>query len=160
MIQVRPVTSADASAWLAMRHALWPDGSESHCAEIAQFLAGKLSTPLAVLIAHDDAGKSLGFVELSIRTYAEHCVTDRVAYLEGWYVVPEARRQGVGRALVAAAERWGFAQGCREFGSDAEIDNASSAAAHRALGFEETAQIRCFRKQLGDASFRSQLPGA
>jgi len=33
-------------------------------------------------------------------------------------------------------------------GSDALIDNETSAAAHRALGFVETVQIRCFRKSL------------
>jgi aminoglycoside 6'-N-acetyltransferase I len=69
-----------------------------------------------------------------------------VAYLEGWYVVPEARRRGVGRALVESAEDWGRAQGCTEFASDALLDNDVSAAAHRALGFAETVQIRCFRK--------------
>ena len=49
---------------------------------------------------------------------------------------------------AGVAERWAFAQGCAEFGSDALIDNETSAAAHRALGFVETAQIRCFRKVL------------
>ena len=77
-------------------------------------------------------------------------MTDRVAYLEGWYVVPAARRQGVGAALVRAAEDWARSQGCTEFASDALIDNAVSAAAHRALGFQETVQIRCFRKLLKD----------
>ncbi|MEX2157197.1 MAG: GNAT family N-acetyltransferase [Gemmatimonadales bacterium] len=110
--------------------------------------AGELRMPLAVLLALDDAGKQLGFAELSIRAYAEDCVTDKVAYLEGWYVVPEARRRGVGRALVAAAEEWARGQGCTEFASDALLDNAPSAAAHRALGFVETVQIRCFRKVL------------
>ena len=94
------------------------------------------------------AVQSIKLAELSIRNYAEDCVTDRVAYLEGWYVVPGARRQGVGRALIAAAEQWGRGQGCTEFASDAVIDNEISAAAHRALGFTETAQIRCFKKQL------------
>ncbi|HVH66678.1 MAG TPA: aminoglycoside 6'-N-acetyltransferase [Gemmatimonadales bacterium] len=149
MIQVRPATQDDSQEWLRMRQALWPEyASRWHAQEIEQFFAGKLAMPLAVLIAHDDSGTPLGFAELSIRNYAEDCVTDRVAYLEGWYVVPEARLRGVGRALVSAAERWGLGQGCTEFGSDALIENTTSAAAHRALGFEETAQIRCFRKQL------------
>jgi aminoglycoside 6'-N-acetyltransferase I len=132
-----------------MREALWPDhGGAWHADEIRQFFAGKLAMPLAVLIAVDDSQKPIGFAELSIRNYAEDCVTDRVAYLEGWYVIPEARRRGAGRALVAAAEGWAVEQGCTEFGSDALIDNELSAAAHRALGFQETVQIRCFRKQL------------
>ena len=146
---IRAVTPADADAWLRMRCDLWPDGSVAeHGAEIERFLAAELSQPLAVLVAVNAAGDVLGFVELSIRPYAEDCVSDRVAYLEGWYVVPAARRQGVGRALVAAAEDWGRAQGCTEFASDTLLDNAVSAAAHKALGFEETVQLRCFRKDL------------
>lgn len=134
-----------------MREALWPaDAGEpsDHPDEIARFFAGALHEPLAVLIAEDGSGRALGFAELSIRNYAEGCVTNRVAYLEGWYVEPHARRRGVGAALVRAAEDWGRAQGCTEFASDALIDNEISAAAHEALGFDETARIRCFRKDL------------
>lgn len=149
MIRVRSVTLADAAAWLEMREALWPeDNHSSHAAEIDRYFAGQLREPLAVLMAVDERNVPLGFAELSIRNYAEDCVTDRVGYLEGWYVVPQARRRGIGRALVAAAEEWARQQGCTEFGSDALIDNQVSAAAHRALGFAETVQIRCFRKDL------------
>lgn len=138
-----------------MRRALWPEGSEAeHREEIGRFFAGRLHDPLQVLLAVGTSGEAVGFAELSIRPYAEDCVTDRVAYLEGWYVVPGARRQGVGRALVVAAEAWGKAQGCAEFASDALLDNEISAAAHRALGFSETVQIRCFRKVIDP----SQLP--
>ena len=132
-----------------MRRALWPeDGPGTHADEIDRYLARALHNPLEVLIAFDERQRAVGFAELSIRDYAEDCVTDRVAYLEGWYVVPESRRQGVGRALVAAAEDWARAQGCSEFASDALLDNQTSAEAHRALGFEETVRIRCFRKTL------------
>ncbi len=149
MIQVRSAKPDDASDWLRMREALWPeDRAGTHAGEIEQFFAGALNMPLEVLLAADEANHVVGFAELSIRNYAEDCVTDRVAYLEGWYVAPEWRRRGVGKALVEAAEAWARAQGCTEFGSDALLDNATSAAAHKALGFEETVQIRCFRKQL------------
>jgi len=146
---IRSATPADAVAWVRMRCALWPEGSEAeHRDEVTRFFGGQLQMPLQALLAVDPEGEIVGFVELSIRTYAEDCVTDRVAYLEGWYVVPEARRRGVGGALVRAAEAWGRSQGCTEFASDALIDNDISAAAHRALGFHETVQIRCFRKAL------------
>ena len=148
MIHVRPVRSSDEAAWLRMRLALWPDESDSHAREIAQFLGGTLTNPRAVLVAHDERGTLLGFVELSIRTYVDGCDTDHVAYLEGWYVEPDHRRRGVGRALVAAAENWGRAQGSREFGSDALLHNEVSTAAHLALGFQETEQLRYFRKVL------------
>lgn len=148
-IHVRPAIPADAGAWLRMRCALWPEGSESeHRDEIEEFFAGRLCQPLATLVALAPSGDAVGFAELSIRSYAEDCVTDHVAYLEGWYVAPDARRKGVGGALVRAAEEWARAQGCTEFASDALIDNDVSAAAHRALGFQETVQIRCFRKDI------------
>lgn len=132
-----------------MRVALWPEDSyQGHRREVDQFFDGRARTPLEVLLAIDESGSAVGFVELNIRAYAEDCVSDRVAYLEGWYVVPEARRHGVGRALVAAAEDWARSRQCTEFGSDAVLDNHISAAAHLALGFEETAQIRCFKKAL------------
>ena len=52
-----------------------------------------------VLFAEDGDARPTGFVELSLRAYAEGCQSDNVAYVEGWYVVPEARGSGVGRAL-------------------------------------------------------------
>jgi aminoglycoside 6'-N-acetyltransferase I len=148
MIHVRSAVEADGPAWLAMREALWPDETGAHAREVHDYFAGLLKMPLEVLLALDDAGLAVGFAELSIRPYAEDCETDRVAYLEGWYVVPGARRQGAGRALIEAAEQWAMAQKCTEFGSDALLDNEVSAVAHRALGFEETVQIRCFKKDL------------
>ena len=149
MIHIRAATADDAPPWIRMRKALWPEGAgDSHAREVEQFFGGELHMPLEVLLALDDSGAAVGFVELSIRAYAEDCVTDRVAYLEGWYVEPQARRQGVGGALIAAAEAWAKAQGCTEFASDALLDNEVSAAAHRALGFDETVLLRCFRKGL------------
>lgn len=149
MISVRAVHPGDAAAWLELRRALWPEGSEAeHREDIARFFAGEAAEPLAVLLAEDGAVQPVGFAELSIRACAEGCDSDRVAYLEGWFVVPGARRRGVGRALIAAAERWGRGQGCREFASDAEADNEISVAAHGSLGFSEVGLVRCFRKDL------------
>lgn len=148
-MRVVPAEPRDAAEWARMRHALWPDGSaESHAEEVAQFFDGTLRMPLAALVALDDAGRPVGFAELFIRNCADECTTDRVAYLEGWYVEPHARRHGVGRALIQASEAWARAQGCTEFGSDALIDNELSAVAHRALGFRETGQLRTFLKRL------------
>ena len=99
-------------------------------------------------MAFDDGGSAIGFAELSIRPFAEGCYSGKVAYLEGWYVMPEARRQGIGRALVHAAEQWGRDAGCCEFASDTEIANAVSTKVHRALGFVEVSRNVCFRKEL------------
>jgi RimJ/RimL family protein N-acetyltransferase len=155
-VRIRPAGIADVEAWSAMRAALWPEASPAeHLAEARRFFAepreGPGTMPEAVLVAETSGPgpRLVGFAEVSRRLYAEGCETSPVGFLEGWYVAPEARRRGVGRALVAAAERWAEALGCREFASDALADNETSARAHHALGFEEVEVIRCFRKGLG-----------
>lgn len=145
---VRPVVSTDAGAWLQLRRQLWPEGAEAeHRDEIAAYLAGTTREPAAVLVA-EHGGVLAGFAELSIRPYAEGCVSGRVCFLEGWFVSPERRRQGLGRALVRASESWGRAQGCTEFASDTLPDNHGSIAAHAAIGFENVGMVVCFRKAL------------
>jgi aminoglycoside 6'-N-acetyltransferase I len=59
-----------------------------------------------------------------------------VGFLEGWFVVEDRRRAGVGAALVAAAEAWARAQGCHEMASDTWLDDRGAEAAHVALGYE------------------------
>ena len=160
---IRPAELRDAAAWAALRAALWPDLSEEkHLSEISEFFATRRSgpgvMPEAVFVAATSEGDSAltGFVEVSRRLYAEGCDTSPVGFLEGWYVVPEHRRTGVGGALVRAAEAWAHHQGCREFASDALADNVVSASAHLALGFEEVEVIRCFRKSLGSGGASSR----
>lgn len=145
---IRPVQPADADQWLELRRQLWPDSpAEEHRAEIDEYITGRALEPAAVLVA-EDAGRLIGFVELSIRAFAEGCVSNRVAYLEGWYVLSSHRRRGVGRALVAACEEWGRREGCSEFASDTSPANAQSISAHAALGFVNLGPVICFRKNI------------
>jgi aminoglycoside 6'-N-acetyltransferase I len=147
-MKIEAATPDDRDVWLRMRGQLWPDSRATHPCDIERFFLGQTRDPLAALIAKDETGCALGFAELSIRSYAEGCTTDNVAFLEGWFVVPEARGRGVGRGLVAACEQWARSQGCSEFASDAQPDNATSIAAHFALGFNDEGLVRCFSKKL------------
>jgi aminoglycoside 6'-N-acetyltransferase I len=137
-----------------MRTALWPEGSlGEHSREVAHLLEVGPTDRGATLVAETPDGELAGFVELSVRNYAEDCETDRVGYCEGWYVKAEHRRRGVGRALMAAGVAWARARGCTEFASDALLDNELSHAAHAALGFIETGRIVCFKlSEEGEAS--------
>ena len=147
--RVRQARPADAQDWAMLRQALWPaESPDELAAEARRFFVDGDALLEAVLLAEAKDGTLLGFAELSLRPYAEDCRTSPVAFLEGWYVIPAARRHGVGRALVSAAEQWARDRGCHEFASDTELDNSMSTAAHRALGFEDAGAIRCFRKDL------------
>jgi GNAT superfamily N-acetyltransferase len=157
MPQIRLVRQDDQPEWLRMRALLWPDGpAEEHAQEITGFfraLASGQSEPflaVATFVAVRPACGLCGFLEASIRPYVEDCTTWPVGYVEGWFVDADVRRQGIGRRLIAAAEQWATAQGCREMASDALIDNWVSLAAHKALGFEESSRAIHFRKWLID----------
>ena len=147
-MQTRPMVPADRAQWLAMRNALWPGDAEEHAAAIDAFFAGRAAFLDAAFLCEADA-VPVGFVELRIRSYAEDSDNTRVPYVEGWYVDPAYRRRNVGASLMARAERWAQELGYDELGSDCEIDNATSIAAHNALGFEETTRLVCFLKRLG-----------
>ncbi|HEX8789615.1 MAG TPA: GNAT family N-acetyltransferase [Polyangiaceae bacterium] len=131
--------------------ALWPDGPfAEHEAEATAILSGSppSTLPLVVLVAELD-GAVVGFVEVGLRSHADGCDAERaVGFIEGWYVEPEHRRRGVGRALVQAAEAWARSRGCREMGSDALVDNDASLLAHEALGFEVVDRCVHFKKRL------------
>ncbi len=104
---------------------------------------------VAVWIAERPSGGLCGFLEASIRPYAEVSEAQPVGYIEGWYVDPDVRRHGVGRALVVAAEEWVRSLGCRQMASDAEIENGVSIEAHVAIGYREVGRVVHFSKDLG-----------
>lgn len=117
-ITVRNVAPSDAATWEAMRTELWPDGATDHATEIAMFFAGTLTEPVAVLVAQNLAGVIVGFVELSIRVNVADLASKRVGYVEGLYVSPNFRHNGIGRKLLQASRIWTRRQKCTAFASD------------------------------------------
>jgi len=138
-------TAADREAWATLRRALWPDADNS---DIARML--KEPARFAAFIARGTIGGAIGFAEASLRhDYVNGCDTSPVGFLEGIYVVPLFRRQGVATSLVRAVERWTIAQGASELASDALINNVDGHRMHAALGFQETERVVGFRKRIG-----------
>jgi aminoglycoside 6'-N-acetyltransferase I len=148
-VRLRPLELRDRRAWADMRAALWPEEDAAELAhETVKHFAG-VKAAEEVWVSEEVTGRLLGFLELSLRAYAEGCTSSPVPYIEGWYVTAEARHLGVGRALVEAAENWAKLRGYTEIASDAVLQNDMSHAAHQALGFEEAVRIVCYRKSLG-----------
>jgi aminoglycoside 6'-N-acetyltransferase I len=107
---------------------------------------GELVTSAVFVVERSDETVG-GFLELSVRNYAEGC-TGPTPYIESWFVDEDLRRSGAGRALMDAAEQWAREHGYSEIASDALLDNETSHAAHQALGFEEVERSVHFRKAL------------
>lgn len=143
-IVIRRLQDNDAEQWLRLRKALWPEADLDELKYEMIDIRADANQP--VFVAQCPDGSLCGMLEVSIRKTAPGCVTDRIGYLEGWYVDEAWRRHGVGRRLVAAAEAWARALGCVEMASDTNPEYAISPLAHEALGFHEVE--RYFRKTL------------
>jgi aminoglycoside 6'-N-acetyltransferase I len=147
---IEKLAAGDTKSWAGLRARLWPDADVDELArECRDFVAGiPMPTIFAVFVARDEGAGLSGFIELSIRPFSDGCDAMPVPYVEAWYVVPEARRTGVGRALMAAAEGWARARGFTELASDTEVDNAGSLRAHEQCGFVELERQIKLRKSL------------
>jgi aminoglycoside 6'-N-acetyltransferase I len=149
-MQIRSIRPEDRAEWVRMRVLLWPGSLADHEQDTKLFFT-QIDKALATFVVDRLDGRLGGFIELSQRKYAEGCRSSPVAYIEGWYVEAELRRQGVGTALVRAGEEWAREKGMVEIASDAEVENEISIRAHKAIGYEEEVRIVCFRKGLSNA---------
>ena len=116
-VQIRPVTRSDAETWLRLRTAHWPDGVADHGPEIAAFFTGTATEPQAVFLAERD-GHAVAVMELSIRRDLPMLPNVDVGYIEGFYIEPEFRGQGITRSLLRFAQDWARKQRCAAFASD------------------------------------------
>ncbi len=146
-IIIRRLQDKDYDQWLRLRQALWPEASlEKQQGEMAELLAQRDAMP--VFVAQQADGKLCGMVEVAIRRKASGCTTDKIGYLEGWYVDSAWREQGIGSQLVEAAETWARHQGCSEMASDTCTGYPISPTAHARLGYVEVHRDIFFRKVL------------
>jgi len=140
-IVIRPATEEDrdfvaqfVSSLLEFGSPAWKDsGALAH--GFGGVLADAVSNQgprAAVLIAHDARGERLGFVSLKVRMDVTGVERGQVADLA---VREGARRLGVGRALMLAAEAWTREQGLPVVGLDVWSTNERAMAFYRRLGY-------------------------
>lgn len=145
-LRVREAEPRDRAAWLRLRQELWPDCSdEKNALEMSQVT----NSGGVVFVAEDERGNVIAFLDVSLRRdHVDGSTISPVPYLEGWYVRPEFRSRGIGRALIACAEQWAVSRGYTEFASDALIENELSIRLHKQLGFAEIDRNVTFLKKL------------
>jgi aminoglycoside 6'-N-acetyltransferase I len=149
-ITIRAARASDLAELASLYHALWPDESvEEHRRELIEMTNGNTGLACANLVAETMDGRLVGFLQVALRSHADGCDRSRpVGFIEGWYVIPACRRQGIGRRLLAAAEDWARSQSCQEMASDTQIENEISQAAHQAQGYQVVDRCVHFRKPL------------
>jgi ribosomal protein S18 acetylase RimI-like enzyme len=99
----------------------------------------------AVLIAETESGRRLGFVSLTVRQDVTGVERAHVADLA---VAEDARRLGVGRALMHAAETWARHLGCSVLSLDVWATNVRARAFYDSLGYRP--ESSCLIKELSD----------
>ena len=146
-MNIRQVLPTDLQEWSRLRNLIWPEDLEGeHSTELEKFFAGQPVETLDACFVCDLDGRLQGFVEVSIRSEAPGCNTDRIGYLEGLYVQEGSRHLGIARELVNSAETWARSKGCTEMASDTTDEYSHSPDVHYALGYQ-TVEWR-FRKAL------------
>lgn len=143
---IRQAVRSDQSEWFRMRRTLWPEVPPDDLLQEMDRILSDTLTPVFVFERPD--GGLGGFIEAGTRKYADGCGTSPVGYIEGWFVDEDLRGQGIGVALVRAAEDWARAQGLKEMASDTWLDNEVSIRAHIAMGYEEVERLIHFAKTL------------
>lgn len=140
---IRKANISDLPALTELALKLWPDNDPED-----------LGTELTEIMKCDEAAFFLaeggtGFAQCQLRhDYVEGTDSSPVGYLEGIFVEESHRHRGLAKQLLAACEDWAREQGCREFASDCELDNAGSLAFHLSMGFAEANRIICLTKKL------------
>lgn len=143
LFSIRPMQSTDAQAAARLMCALWPENGLEQMLE--ELPSGEDD---AVFLAYNK-NEACGFAHVSLRReYVEGASSSPTGYLEGIYVAPEQRGQGIAKALLAACEEWARGRGCVEFASDLEEENTGSYAFHLRAGFKEVNRVICMLKTL------------
>lgn len=136
---------SDIPAVAALAGRLFAGPAEEHAREFETLLSSKRCAVFLLLVEEQPTG----FAQCQLRRdYVEGTDSSPVGYLEGIYILPEYRRQGFARQLLARCEQWAASMGCTEFASDCELDNGGSLAFHLKAGFVEANRIICFTKKL------------
>ena len=131
------LTDSDFDSWLALGLDLWPHYKKKKASlenQFSEILCDPNQT--AFLCKHDN--EAIAFINVSLRSdYVPGAKVTPVGYIEGIFVKPEYRKQGIAKKLIKLAEAWAKKYGCKELGSDAELANVESQKFHKSIGFKQ-----------------------
>ena len=132
VVRIRAATADDATAMASLLGHL---GYPADPAELPDRLRRLRAAGDDAFVAEVD-GAAVGLA--TVHTRAVLHVARPVAQLTALVVPPEMRGRGVGRALVAEAERWGRARGADRLVVTTALHRADAPRFYERLGFEHT----------------------
>ncbi|MEV4348525.1 GNAT family N-acetyltransferase [Actinoplanes sp. NPDC049596] len=143
MVEVRlqPMTEDEYKPWRAEAEAHYArsvgaagrsagDAAREAAETYARLLPDEFATPGHHFWYAYDGERRVGFLWIK--------VTDDTAFVYNVAVEAELRRQGYGRAIMLAAERWCHEQALRRIGLHVFAHNTGARALYEQLGFAET----------------------
>ena len=146
MVQIIKATAKEVETAAQLALQLWPENNPD---ELLEEFSALLTRKTAAVFLACVENELVGFAQCQLRyDYVEGTESSPVGYLEGIFVKPEFRKNGIAKQLLAKCEAWAREKGCTEFASDCELTNTNSLRFHLQLGFEEANRIICFTKKL------------
>jgi len=125
---------------------LWPDCTEKELREEFSEMLGASRDKVFLALERE---KAVAFIHVAVRRdYVEGSTSSPTGYVEGIYVRPMYRRKGISHRLVEKGEEWLKEKGCKEIGSDIEMDNHLSYQFHTEIGFKEVNRLIAFIKKI------------
>jgi ribosomal protein S18 acetylase RimI-like enzyme len=106
-----------------------------------RLFAGQLASRSESLILAEHGDEAIGILRCAEIEGSPLLLPERYAYISSAYVIPEWRRMGVLRQLLAKAEEWARRRRLTEMRLSAASDSEIALAAWRALGFVPAEQL-------------------
>src|SRR6476469_1790425 len=157
--RVRPATPRDLDAVVALRLALLREHPDHPIygrlrtevdRRARDLFSAQLRTRTETILLAEVGGGVVGSLRGAESMGSPLLEPARYAYVSSVYVRPEARRHGVLRALIHAADRWSRARGLDQMRLHNVAGSPSAEGAWSALGFEVVEQVRVRSLPPGD----------
>lgn len=142
--RIRPITREDAAAVAALSGQLgYPVAAEAIAARLERLLGRDDQLVLAAVAAD---GALAGWIHAAEQDLVE---AERRCEILGLVVDGRRRRGGIGRGLVAEAERWAASRGLRQMSVRSNVRREESHPFYQAQGYDRVKTQQVYRKPIG-----------